>query len=90
MSTKTKPKVSKTAKTKVGSKAKATKGTKANAAKPAAAAKGNRHEKREKALALRKKGKTYKEIMVACGFANAGAACNAVKRAQAAEGAASK
>ena len=53
--------------------------------KAATAPKGNRHEKREKALALRKQGKTYKEIQIAVGFANAGAACNAVKRAQAAE-----
>src|ERR1035441_9122926 len=54
-------------------------------AKPTLLPKGNRHEKREKALALRKQGKTYKEIQIAVGFANAGAACNAVKRAQAAE-----
>lgn len=57
--------------------------TKKKAAKPAAESK--RHEKREKAWALRKQGKTYKEIQQAVGFCNAGAACNAVKRAQAAE-----
>jgi hypothetical protein len=44
--------------------------------------KGNRHEKREKALALREEGKTFKEIMVACGYANPGAAHNGVKRAK--------
>ena len=75
MTTKAKTSKAKTSKAKAP-KAKA-------ATKPAA--KGNRHEKREKALALRKQGKTYKEIQIAVGFANAGAACNAVKRAQAAE-----
>jgi len=62
MTTKTKSPKAKT------SKAKA---PKAKAATKPAAAKGNRHEKREKALALRKQGKTYKEIQIAVGFANA-------------------
>ena len=52
------------------------------ATKEAPAPKGNRHEKREKALALREQGKTFKEIMVACGYANPGAAHNGVKRAK--------
>lgn len=51
-------------------------------AKGATDPKGNRHEKREKALALREEGKTFKEIMVACGYANPGAAHNGVKRAK--------
>jgi hypothetical protein len=80
--TKAAPKTKTAAKPKAKAAAKA---TKAKAPKAAAAPKGNRHEKREKALALRKAGKKYSEIRDAVGFANSGAACNAVKRAQAAE-----
>ena len=58
------------------------KATKVKAPKAAAAPKGNRHEKREKALALREQGKTFREIQEVVGYANAGAACNAVKRAR--------
>jgi len=60
----------------------ATKDAATKAKKEAPDPKGNRHEKSEKALALREEGKTFKEIMVACGYANPGAAHNGVKRAK--------
>jgi hypothetical protein len=66
--------------------AKAVKAPKEKATKAPAEPKGNRHEKREKALALREGGKKYSEIAAEVGFANAGAACNAVRSAQEANG----
>jgi hypothetical protein len=81
---KTKPTVTKTPTTKVGSKTKAAKPAKTKAAK-AAATTGSRAGARLRqieALALREAGKTYKEITEKLGFANAGAAHNAVKRAK--------
>ena len=56
------------------------------ARKTAKAPKANRHEKREKALAMRADGKKFSEIVSELGFANSGAACNAVRRAQEANG----
>ena len=56
------------------------------ASKASKAPKTNRHEKREKALSLRTAGKKFSEIASELGFANSGAACNAVRRAQEANG----
>ena len=56
------------------------------ASKASKAPESNRHEKREKALSLRTAGKKFSEIASELGFANSGAACNAVRRAQEANG----
>jgi hypothetical protein len=83
MATKTKPTVTKTPTTKVGAKAKAAKPSKAKASAETSLGRNAVARLRQiEALAMREAGKTFKEITEKLGFANAGAAHNAVKRAK--------